>query len=150
MLRPGDSINDVPAFDGGPNPVSAQAMGAVALYGLRAGDLDSILRDHPQVARNLAAVLSDRVRQLMTLVEDLSFKHVINRVAKILLEYAGDSSGSKPRLTQQEMAAMAGTAREMIGRSLKSLEDEGAIKLDHQRVVIADRETLEDLAGVLP
>ncbi len=148
ILRPGDSINDVPVFDRGPNPMSAQAMSPLVLYGLRSGDLEIILRDHPRVTNNFAHVLAEQVRQLMGLVEDLSFKHVINRVAKILLEYAGDGSATRPRLTQQEMAAMAGTAREMIGRSLKSLEDEGAIKLEHQRVVVTDREALEELAGI--
>jgi len=84
----------------------------------------------------------------MSLVEDLSFKHVIDRLAKILLEYAGDGTGSRPRLTQQEMAAMAGTAREMIGRSLKTLEADGIIRLDRHRIVITDSEALKELAGV--
>jgi CRP-like cAMP-binding protein len=44
------------------------------------------------------------------------------------------------------MAAMAGTAREMIGRSLKSLEDEGAIRLDRHRIVITDKEALRVVA----
>ena len=42
---------------------------------------------------------------------------------------------------------MAGTAREMIGRSLKSLEEEGVIRLDRHRVVITDSEALKELAG---
>ena len=80
---------------------------------------------------------------MMTLVEDLSFLHVISRVSKILLEHASDGSGSKPRLTQQDMAAMAGTAREMISRSLKSLEDEGVIRLDRHRIIITNKEALK-------
>ncbi|MFQ5874308.1 MAG: Crp/Fnr family transcriptional regulator, partial [Dehalococcoidia bacterium] len=39
LTRPGGSFNDVPVFDGGPNPVSAQAMGPVVLYGIRKSDL---------------------------------------------------------------------------------------------------------------
>jgi hypothetical protein len=46
------------------------------------------------------------------------------------------------------MAAMAGTAREMIGRSLKELEYGGVIKLDHHRIVISDKEALRKIAGV--
>ena len=84
----------------------------------------------------------------MSLVEDLSFKHVIGRVAKILLQYAGDGTGRQPRLTQQEMAAMAGTAREMVGRSLKTLEEDGVIRLDRHRIVITDNEALREMAGV--
>jgi CRP/FNR family transcriptional regulator len=85
------------------------------------------------------------VRHLVSLVEDLSFRHVIGRVAKILLEHAGDGTGREPRLTQQEMAAMAGTAREVVGRSLKALEEAGAISLDHHRIIIRDKEALQEI-----
>ena len=146
FVRPGESFNDVPLFDGGPNLGSVQAIGPVTLYGLRTGDLENILRSSPQIALNVIRVLSGQVRRLVELVEDLSFRHVIARVAKILLENAEDGTGPKPKLTQQEMAAIAGTAREMVGRSLKSLEDEGAIRLDRHRIVITDKEALREMA----
>ena len=146
FVRPGEPFNDVPVFDGGPNPASVQAVGPVVLYGIRNSDLEVILRDHPQVSLNVTRVLSQQVRHLVSLVEDLSFRHVIARVAKILLEHASDGTGPRPKLTQQEMAAMAGTAREMVGRSLKSLEDEGIIRLERQRIVITDKEALQEIA----
>jgi len=143
IARPGDSINDVAVFDGGPNLVAAQAMSPVVLYGLSKGNLESILRHNPQVAANAITVLAKRVRYLVSLVEDLSFKHVIGRIAKILLQYAGPGKETGQRLTQQDMASMAGTVREVVGRSLKTLEEEGAIKMDHHRIVITDKEALE-------
>jgi CRP/FNR family transcriptional regulator len=145
IVRPGESINDVSIFDDGPNLTSAQAMGPVVLYGIRRGELEVILRDHPQVALNVSKVLAGKVRTLASLVEDLSFRPVIGRVAKILLEHAGDGDVPLPRLTQQEMAAMAGTVREVVGRSLKALEDEGLIRLERHRIVITDQEALKDM-----
>jgi CRP-like cAMP-binding protein len=148
IVRPGESFNDVPIFDGGPNPASARAMGPVLLYGIKKNDMEAILRDHPQIALNVIKVLARRVRHLVSLVEDLSFKHVIGRVAKILVEHIGGEMGRGPRLTQQEMAAMAGTAREVVGRSLKALEEEGAIKLDRHRIIITDKEALQEIMEV--
>jgi CRP-like cAMP-binding protein len=145
IVRPGESFNDIPIFDGGPNPVSARAMGPVLLYGIKKHDMETILRNHPHIALNVIKVLASRVRHLVSLVEDLSFKHVIGRVAKILLEHIGGEIGHGPRLTQQEMAAMAGTAREVVGRSLKALEEEGAIKLDRHRIIIIDKEALKEI-----
>jgi CRP-like cAMP-binding protein len=145
IVRPGESFNDVPIFDGGPNPVSARAMGPILLYGIKKSDMEAILRNHPRIALTVIKVLARRVRHLLSLVEDLSFKHVIGRVAKILLEHTGGEMGHGLRLTQQEMAAMAGTAREVVGRSLKALEDEGAIKLDHHRIIIVDKEALKEI-----
>jgi CRP-like cAMP-binding protein len=148
IVRPGESFNDVAVFDGGPNPTSARAMGPVLLYGIRKEEMDAILRAHPRIALNVIRVLAERVRDLLSLVEDLSFRHVIGRVARILLEQAREEGGGGPRLTQQEMAAMAGTAREVVGRSLKALEEEGVIKLDHHRIIITDKEALQKMAEV--
>jgi len=115
IVLPGDSFSDVSVFDGGPSPTSAQTMGPVTLYGIRKMDLGVILRYHPQVSLNVAKVLASRVRN------------------------------SKPRLTQRDMAAIAGTAREIVGRSLKALEEEGTIRLDRHRIVITDREALKEM-----
>ena len=148
IIRPGESFNDVPVFSGSESLASAEAMGPVALYGIKKSDLETIVQDYHQVALNIISVLSRRVQHLVSLVEDLSFRHVTGRVAKILLEYAGNGSGQNPRLTQQEMAAIAGTAREMVGRSLKILEEEGSIRLDNHRIVITNEAALKEAAGV--
>ena len=72
IARPGDSFNDVTVFDGGTNLAAAQAMGPVVVYGIRKANLEAIIRDYPQVATNVSRVLANRVRYLVSLVEDLS------------------------------------------------------------------------------
>jgi CRP/FNR family transcriptional regulator len=148
IVRPGESFNDVPVLSGGINLVSAEAMGPVVLNGIKKKDLEAIVRERPQVALNVIEVLSRRVQELVALVEDFSFRHVTSRVAKMLLEYADHKAGEGPRLTQQEMAAMIGTAREMVGRSLKNLESAGTIRMERNRIIIADQQALKDMAGV--
>ena len=148
IVRPGDSFNDVPAFDGGPNLASAQAMGPVSLYGILKHDLNVFLQDHPHIAINIINVLATQVRHLVSLVEDLSFRPVVGRVAKALIEHAGDGTGLGKRFTQQDMAAIVGTAREMVSRSLRALESDGVIRMDRYRIVIKDMEALKDVAGV--
>ena len=143
----GGTFNDVAVFDGGRNPVGAQAMVASMLYSIRKGDIEVVIKKHPGVAINVGKVLASQVRQLGGLVEDLSFKNVTARVAKILVENSGDGSGRPHRLTQQDMAAMAGTAREVVGRSLKSLEDDGLIKMERHRIIIKDIAMLKGVAG---
>lgn len=147
IIRPGESFNDVPVLDGGFSLVSAAAMGPVALYAIKKSDLEAIIKEKPQVALNVIRVLSQRVRELIELVEDLSFRRVTERVAKMLLEYAQDGEGQ--RLTQQEMAAVIGTAREMVGRSLKSLESDGAIRMERNRIIITNRSALKGEAGLM-
>jgi CRP/FNR family transcriptional regulator, cyclic AMP receptor protein len=145
IARPGEALNDIPVFDSGTNPVNAQALGPVTLVSIKQDKLQGILRQYPNVALNTNKVLAQRMRQLVTLVEDLSFRHVLGRVTKILLTHSGDGVGNTDHLTQQEMAAMAGTAREVVARSLKSLEEQGLIRLERHRIVIADKKALEEI-----
>jgi CRP-like cAMP-binding protein len=144
IAHPGEVLNEIPIFDGKPNPVSAEALSSVLIYGMKKDDLDAVIRRYPEIALNIIRALTAQTRQLIDLVEDLSFKHVIGRVSKILLEH-GTNGGDGQKLTQQEMAAMAGTAREVVARSLKDLEERGLIKLDRHRIVVTDRKALEEM-----
>jgi len=147
IARPGEALNDIPVFDGETNPVNAQALGPVTLVSIKKEKLQSILQQYPNVALNTNKVLAQRMRMLVTLVEDLSFRHVLGRVTKILLTHSGDGVGNSDHLTQQEMAAMAGTAREVVARSLKALEEQGFIRLERHRIVIADKKALEEIVA---
>jgi CRP-like cAMP-binding protein len=146
IMQPGDTFNEVPVFDGGDNPASVEALDAVSLYVLPVEDMHRLMVQLPAISANVIRILASRLRHLVGLVEDLSFRHVTGRVAKILLHHGRDAGPGAGRLTQQEMATMAGTAREMVGRALKGLEQAGAIKMERGRIVILDREALERLS----
>lgn len=141
----GESLNDVSTFDGGPNAASMLAMTPVLLYGIRKSDLETLFRDHFKVALNTIKALANRVRRDSTLVKDLSFTKVTGRLAKMLLMYAGAETDAWPRLTQQDMADMVGTAREVVNRSLRTLEENGAIRLERHGIVIINKKALEDI-----
>jgi len=146
IMGPGECFNEVPVFDEGPNPANAQAMEPAVLWGIRRADMRRLVEEHPSVAIGFLKVFAGKLRFFTQKVEDLSFRSVTSRVAKLLLEMADDDGRGGLRLrqhfTQQEMAAVIGTAREMIGRAFKSLEKEGAIRLDRHRVVILSKAAL--------
>lgn len=144
IMKAGDTFNEVPVFDGGPNPASVEALEPSDLYLLSAEEMQFLMKDIPTVSRNVIRILANRLRHLVELVEDLSFRHVTGRVAKILLQHVRD--GGAERLTQQQIATMAGTAREMVGRALKGLEQSGAIKMERGRIVIVNMGVLERLS----
>ncbi len=151
VAEAGEVFNEVAVFDGGPNPASVEALEPTVLLLLPTTALLSIVEAQPEVGRAFMRVFASRLRRLSALVEDLSFKTVAGRVARILLvqlpRAAEGQVGSSPprRLTQREIAAMAGTAREVAARALKSLEQQGAIRIERGRIVVADRELLASL-----
>lgn len=90
----------------------------------------------------IAAMTVERRYSRGDLMEDLSLRHVTARVAKRLPDQDAASREGQPvyHLTQQEMAALAGTAREVVGRALKELEATGAIQMRQGCAVILNRE----------
>jgi CRP-like cAMP-binding protein len=148
IVRPGESFNDITVFGSGNCPYSVQALGNTVVYAIHRNDLMPVMEKNWKIAHNALEILSEQQRLLLTLVEDLSFKNVTGRVAKILLQNSNPGPDGYQRLTQYEMAAMAGTAREVVGRSLKSLEDNGTISLERHRIIIKDKEYLGRIAGL--
>ena len=148
LAGPGHSFNDVAVFDGGPNPAAAAALDRVVVYLLPTANIVSVVRLNPEAAMALAREFAGRLRHLSDLVEDLSFRHVTSRLAKLLLQYTQqeDPTIARPRFTQQELASMVGSVREVVGRSLAALEREGAIRIDRSRILVADRDVLQRLA----
>jgi CRP/FNR family transcriptional regulator len=141
LLRPGDMFNEVAVFDEGPNPASAQAIEDCTLYLLRRRDLLRFVAERPGIALAITRTFARRLREALSLVEDLAFRDVTSRLAKILLE--GEAG---TRLTQELLAAMAGSRREVVGRALKAISQEGAVRLARGRIHILDRSALERLA----
>jgi len=148
LAPPGDSLNDVSTFDGGPNAASMYAMTPVLLYGIKKNDIKKLLGKYPKICVNVIRVLSSKVRRDSNLLEDLSFNQVTGRLAKVLLKYADDETepDTWPRLTQQDMAALVGTTREVVNRSLRILEEDGIIRLERHRIKILNRNALHDMA----
>lgn len=149
LIAAGYTFNDVPALDGGPNPASAAAIEPSIVYGIGRAELRKLIASRPEVAQAVVQSLAQALRHLVMLVEDLSLRHVTARVAKILLdqEITEGEGRLQHRITQQEMAALAGTAREVVGRALKELEIAGAIEMRQGRAIVLNHERLHMLAA---
>jgi CRP-like cAMP-binding protein len=141
----GESLNDVSTFDGGACAMDMLAMTPVRLCAIKKEDMKALFTRFPKVALNVAAVLAGKVRRDSSLVEVLSFDLVISRLARLILKQSDAGGGMLPLFTQQDLAAMVGTSRVVVNRSLKVMEDRGAIRLSRRRIVITDEEALKQL-----
>ena len=146
IVKAGDTFNDIPIFDGGPNPASASALEPSAVYLIPGETMLSLLAGCPE-ALAIIKMMASRLRHLTMMVEDLSFRTVISRLAKTILEVAVVEGGASPvrRLTQDEIAAMVGTVRDVINRALRVLEREGTIKFEGQRIIVVDPQKLKEM-----
>ena len=84
----------------------------------------------------------------MTIAElDNSLINIRGRVARVLLERANDNGDRQNRVTHRDMATMLNTDWHKINLSLRSLHEEGAIKIHRHRIII-ETATLQRLAGM--
>ena len=73
------SVAELPLFDGGPYPASARAVEPVEALFLNKQDFQQICRQYPDVALKVLAVVGRRLRQLVGLVEAMTFGSVTTR-----------------------------------------------------------------------
>jgi CRP/FNR family transcriptional regulator len=146
VLGPGDAFNEVAVLDGGPNPASAATMTPSTLLILAREPLLELIGRHPPLAQSVIEHLASRTRHLVSRVEDLSFRTVSGRLARLLLEES-DSTSRLPRSwTHEEIASRLGTAREVISRTLGRMESLGILRRERHQLIILDPDALDRLA----
>jgi CRP-like cAMP-binding protein len=147
---PGNSIAELPVFDGGNYPASAQAITDCLLVFFSKEDFQALCLKHPQVALKVLRVVGGRLRRLVGIIEELSFTTVRHRLITLLVR-AGKAEGNRHGDTvtvtlpanNSELAAQIGTVRELVSRNLSRLQSEGLLQIDNRTVLIPSFRALE-------
>lgn len=138
----------------GPCPYTAKAVTPIKTLYINAEDLTSLLEEHRDFLALYVSLIARRIRQLTSVVHKLAFHDVTSRVAGVLLTLAETNSEETsaglriPRvLSQKDLAAMVGTAREVIYRILKQFEKDQLIRKTPTDYYILDLETILQIAS---
>jgi len=147
-LTAGQCFNLVPACLGEAlNVANARTLAPSRLLALGMRDFNNLMREDADFAVGVAGFLARRLQKMAELVENLSLYSVRQRLARFLIEQA-DTEGSDKglRWTQTDMAKRLGTVRDVLGRALRKLADEGAVRFERDRILLQDRAKLEQAA----
>jgi len=145
VIEEGTTFNEVPVFDRGQNPVNAASLEDSEIWVVEAGAIQAAMTQHPEMCRAIVLNLTQNLRMLVGLVEELSFFQVTNRLARLISQLPPDQlvGSTNQRITQDQLAARLGTVREVVARSMKELERSGAIRIEERRIQIADKELFD-------
>jgi CRP/FNR family transcriptional regulator len=154
---PGESVAELPVFDGGEYPASALAIEETEIAFISQRDFHAYCLEHPQVALKVLSVVGARLRRLVGIIEELSFTTIRQRLVSTLIRLA-ESQGTKTTsgiefqlpATHQELANQLGTVRELISRNLMRLQAEGLLEVDARRIVVKDMKGLGALLETAP
>lgn len=148
--RPYQALNIIPALDGRPNPYSAETVSESQLAWLPRQTLLALMGRDPELMMSCIRLLTLQNRELMARLEDFGFRTVPSRLARLLLRRGGfEQEVNLPldTLSQDEIASVLGTSREVLGRALRQLYDLGLVRREGRKYVIVDKDGLERLAG---
>lgn len=149
LLRPVTAFNAVAAMDGGTNPFNAVAVTNAEIMVWSHRCLIELIATERSLLENYVQELAHLNREYIERLEDMTFRSIPSRLAKLFLHettYADQISEAPTRLTQEEIASILGTTREVVGRALRGLLNAGLLRKAGRKVYIADREGLEILA----
>jgi CRP/FNR family transcriptional regulator len=141
VLTEGATCNEVPAFDGGTNPVNVEALETSRVWVTESAILRELVISNPEFALKILNKFGQNLRNLVRKVSEMAFYQVTNRLARLITELPTEEA--RPHWTQEQLAARLGTVREVVARSLKELEKSGAIRIEDRRIQIADQEVLQ-------
>lgn len=141
VMGAGQHCNAVPIFDEGACPVNVETITDVDLLVLPIDQMRRLVAEHPPLALALLREFAGRLRHMVNLIDNIALHSVQGRLAQLLLNRATASEQGElmAPLTQAEMAAMIGTVREMVSRTLHQFEVQGLIRIERGAIAICDR-----------
>ena len=142
---PGETVAELPVFDGGPYPASAIAVNEAEIAFISRRDFHAYCLEHPEVALKVLSQVGARLRRLVGIIEELSFTTIRQRLIASLIKLAQTDGVKTDRGIEfqlpgshQELASQLGTVRELISRNLMRLQAEGLLDVDARRIVVKD------------
>jgi CRP/FNR family cyclic AMP-dependent transcriptional regulator len=142
LLGAGDIFGEIAVFDGQARTADAIAEEASELFVLRRKDLMAYLEREPHVALKLIPLLCQRIRSVSERMEEAVLLPVEARLARRLCDLAADF-GSDVRISQEQLGAYVGAARETVNRQLQEWRQQGILEVGRGRVLVLNASRLK-------
>jgi CRP/FNR family cyclic AMP-dependent transcriptional regulator len=143
-LGAGDFFGELAMLDGEARSASVETLSDAELLALPAADFRRLLADRPEISLKLIGALTRRLRETNERVARQSFQTVPSRVAGVLSRLIAEETTPNGRqdvtirMTQSDLAQLAGTSRESVSRFLATLERAGVVRVGRGRVTVLE------------
>ena len=146
-------FGEICLFDNLPRTHDALAMGPCTLLQVPQAAMLAILEDHSAYWRDVALLMSHKLRLSLINLEQMSLMPAAARLAHRLLMIAQgygeiDQARRTLQLPQEDLAAMLGLSRQTTNSLLKALEQQGLIGLSYGAIEVLDLRGLQQAAGL--
>ncbi len=142
-LNKGDFFGEMGLFDTKPNRSAwVRSRTACEVAEISYTKFRQLYQEHSDILYAITSQMATRLRTTSRKVSDLAFMDVTGRVARTLLDLCKQPDamthpdGMQIRITRQEIGRIVGCSREMVGRVLKSMEEQGLISVKGKTIVV--------------
>ncbi|MCW3010202.1 MAG: Crp/Fnr family transcriptional regulator [Solirubrobacterales bacterium] len=147
---PGDIFGELAIFDDEARSATVETLDAVQVVAILGTDFRRLLKEHPDIAVKLVVSLGRRLREANERLARQSFQTVQSRVAGVLgqlVDAAQEEQATEGdvlvKVTQADIAQLAGSSRESASRFLAVLERAGVVTQGRGRITVHDRPALQ-------
>ena len=144
-LNPGDFFGEMGLFEQNAHRTAeVRTRDVCEIAEISYENFNEISTQHPDLSYAVFAKLVRRLKNTTRKVTDLAFIDVSGRIARCLIDLSSQPeamilpNGRQIRITRQEIGRIVGCSREMVGRVLKTLEEQGMIETDGKAILIFD------------
>ncbi len=148
LRRPGEIFGISEVLDCYPRKASAQAMTPTTLHRMEGTVFNELLQNNYPLAKRIISLLGGRIRYLGDTIRSLMACNVEDRWAKLLIALAYELF-SKPeswhnpvtvpvRISQEQLAQLAGTTQPTVSELLKKMQLTGKIRIEKRRITILE------------
>lgn len=156
VLGPASLIGELSLIDSSPRSATITALKPSCLLHLSGAAFYRVADANPLIYRAALRILARRLRETNDLTLAQGTVPVVGRVARAFLALAEGLGHERrdggillaDRITQTDIAGLAGVARENASRAINDLLREGVLTREGHHYVIADPDALEDLAEI--
>ena len=151
-MHPGDFFGEIALLDGGERTADAAAAEDSVLFSISRTEIIPLIEENPAFSQKIIKVLCERLRLSNEVIEDSVFLTVPSRLAKALIRLAQIHGTEKKKghieiklkISQNELASIVGSSREVINRLLRQFHTEDIISINKGCITINDINSLRN------
>ncbi len=139
IIPQGSYFGEIALLDSEPRSANVMTLEPSSFLIISRSDFQQCLRDNIDIAMNMLSALTDRIRDLTGSIKSLALSNVYRRIVNTLLKMAIEKDGVlivEEKLTQQDIANMVGSSREMVNKIFHDLVEGGYISSKSKQITI--------------
>jgi CRP-like cAMP-binding protein len=150
VYQPGDFFGYTALLEGTPYRESAETLEAAEITSISKEAFEELVNNNPEVMRQfirmLAGNVHEREEQLLSIAYNSLRKKVAEALVMLHKKYSQPSAEPAPmQISRENLAAIAGTAKESLIRTLGDFRDEGLIEMRGTQIVVVQEKKLSQL-----